>query len=77
MLGEKMLATFKGNSKVLEMTHSDPSLTSIITRRTFLKTFMATAVGYYFFTLFPLTNEEKLLVVFPGIPGMAGIFLGI
>ncbi|TGE31417.1 hypothetical protein [Desulfosporosinus sp. Sb-LF] len=61
MLGEKILAAFKGDSKELEMESSDPGSTKIITRRAFLKTFIGTAAGFYFFGISLSNNHVKLV----------------
>ncbi|TGE33706.1 hypothetical protein [Desulfosporosinus sp. Sb-LF] len=61
MLVKKMLAAFKSNSKVLKMINPDPSSTNIITRRTFLKTFIGAAAGFHFFGLFSLKNDTELV----------------
>ena len=61
MLCEKIVAAFKGKSKVLELTASGPSSTNLITRKTFLKTFIGTAAGFYFFGFFSLKNDPKLV----------------
>lgn len=62
MLGKKMLARFKGDSKMLEMINPDPYETIITTRRTFLKTFMGTVASLYFFGFFSLKIDTKLVI---------------
>ena len=61
MLGKKMLAAFKGNSKGLEMRGSSTDLTNRITRRTFLKTFIGTGAGFYFFGFSSVGNDAQLV----------------
>lgn len=48
MLGEKMLAAFKGSN-------------NIITRRTFLKILSGTSAGFFFFSLGSLKNDAQLV----------------
>ena len=61
MLDEKVLASSEGNSKLLEMPDLDPGSTKLITRRSFLKTFIGTAAGLFFFGFSTLTNSAKIV----------------
>jgi len=56
-----MLASSEGNSRAFEMSDSDPGPTNSITRKTFLKTFIGTVAGLFFFGFPTLTNSEKIV----------------
>ena len=67
MLCEKILAAFKGHTKAVEMTDSAPCPANIIKRRTFLKTFIGTVAGFYFFGFSSLKNDVSLVSPQPAL----------
>jgi len=61
MLGKKLFAAILGNSMGSDVIDPGPDPTYKITRRKFLKTFIGTAAGFYFFGFSSSKNDAKLV----------------